>query len=1151
MGKDTKDIKAIFWKAVEKNDPAEQEAYVQEVCGDDDEARAQVEELIQAHERANGFLESSAPASDLTHQLPSLMEAPGTVIGRYKLLEKIGEGGMATVFMAEQTQPFHRRVAFKIVKLGMDTRQVISRFEAERQALALMDHPNIAKVYDAGTTDRGRPYFVMELVRGIAITKYCDKNRLRTQDRLDLMVSVCEAIQHAHQKGIIHRDIKPTNVLVSLHDGRPVVKVIDFGIAKAVNQRLTEKTLFTRFAQMVGTPQYMSPEQAEFSGLDVDTRTDIYSLGVLLYELLTGSTPFCDEELLNKGYAEMQRIIAEDEPEKPSTKLSVMGEAITDVAERRQASPDHLTKLLSGDLDLIVMKSLEKDRTRRYGTAAELAEDIHRHFKNEPVQARAPSLMYRMQKFVRRNRVLVTSTVLLVSVLLATSTISTLMYLDTEEARTQEAAMRIQAQESGRKEGEARKVAERATELAQTERRRAEQELTAANIERGRLFGLNHNMLGEGLIWREFLRNPDSPHAFWAAWEFYQHNPCLATRSLATKRISDLVLSPDDSWLAVSSDDGRILLLDFNSLKLRASLDQHEPCKALSVSPDGQSLAAAYANGDIRMWDMSSKTVSATLQGHNGTVWHVAHAPDGGRIASAGRDGTVRVWDTVTRECLALLQGQGGELQGVCFSPDGGAFVAAGPGQILLWSNLDASPRIFSNAPTMSTSNPLFSPDGQCLYVGSTDCSIRVYDVETGRQLSKLQPHNGTIRKLWLSHDGKILHARGWWRVDRWLRQDLQPLPSIAEPQMGYGGDSSTDGRRLVTSSGPKGRSPRAIRVRESVTQPGLTRLGGHLGRARTLLSPDRKRVVTADSAGYIRFWDIGSGELLHTWPQKKGRVNSLSFSPDGSSLAYGGADGNIYIGEVSTGKSRLLAQRALGRTFQGVAFSPDGSLVGVVFAKCFRIMNAEDGKVLAEISTGKVGAVSMCFSPDGQTVAVVSRNQAVDIWDILGKPVSSFPCPGESQPWTVKFNADGTKLTSGTWSGKVVVFDVASGNVDHVLEGHHGTVWGAGFVPASNDLLVSCAADGLVKLWSLSLGRNVATLAAYTGDVITVDVTADGGHLVAGGWGPDVLIWDLSYFERHIAGNLHYQIEQFEEELGDAIPKTRLLDWADKVLAR
>ncbi len=348
---------------------------------------------------------AEAPGPTVRFSVP-LAEKAGGRIGRYKLLQQIGEGGCGVVYMAEQAEPVRRRVALKIIKLGMDTRQVIARFEAERQALALMDHPNIAKVFDAGATETGRPYFVMELVRGIKITDYCDQNNFSTEERLDLFIQVCQAIQHAHQKGVIHRDIKPSNILVADHDGVPVPKIIDFGIAKATtDQPLTDKTLFTAFEQFIGTPAYMSPEQAKLSGLDIDTRSDIYSLGVLLYELLTGKTPFDAQELVNSGLEAMRRTIREKEPIRPSTRLGTMLEGeLTTTAKHRHTDAPKLVHLLRGDLDWIVMKALEKDRARRYETANGLARDVERYMGDEPVVARPPSKMYRFQKLARRNK---------------------------------------------------------------------------------------------------------------------------------------------------------------------------------------------------------------------------------------------------------------------------------------------------------------------------------------------------------------------------------------------------------------------------------------------------------------------------------------------------------------------------------------------------------------------------------------------------------------------------------------------------------------------------------------------------------------------------------------------------------------------------
>jgi serine/threonine protein kinase len=409
----------IFHQALARGTPEERAAYLDDACDADPALRASVEALLRANVGASGFLDCPARALVLGAHEP-IRERPGTVIGPYKLLEQIGEGGFGVVFMAEQTQPVRRRVALKVLKPGMDTRQVVARFEAERQALALMDHPHIARVFDGGETATGRPYFVMELVRGIPITDFCDHNHLPVRARLGLFLNVCEAVQHAHQKGIIHRDLKPTNVLVTLHDDRPVVKVIDFGVAKATGPRLTEKTLFTNFAQMIGTPLYMSPEQAQLSGLDVDTRSDIYSLGVLLYELLTGTTPFDGERLRAAGFDELRRILREEEPAKPSTRLSTQGQAAATVSANRHSDPRRLTQLCRSELDWIVMKALEKDRNRRYELASALAADVQHYLQDEPVEACPPSAWYRFRKFARRNRrALWTVSVVVGAVLLA------------------------------------------------------------------------------------------------------------------------------------------------------------------------------------------------------------------------------------------------------------------------------------------------------------------------------------------------------------------------------------------------------------------------------------------------------------------------------------------------------------------------------------------------------------------------------------------------------------------------------------------------------------------------------------------------------------------------------------------------------------
>ena len=487
MNTSTQHEEELFDEARRLADPAARRDFLDHACDGDAALRARLENLLDAECDAERFFTETGTALKLaepnlasTHGDPVSFgansasvpgeESVGTRIGRYKLLKKIGDGGWGVVYLAEQEEPVRRRVALKIIKLGMETKSVIARFEAERQALAMMDHPNIARVYDAGATDRGPPYFVMELVRGVKITAYCDQHRLDTRERLDLFIQVCHAIQHAHQKGIIHGDIKPSNIMVSQNDGIPVPKVIDFGISKATEARLTDRLLFTSYAQLIGTPAYMSPEQADMSGLDTDTRSDIYSLGVLLYELLTGTTPFDAKQLLESGLDEMRRTLREKEPARPSARLTTLqGAELAKTAGERQAEPHRLANLLQGDLDWIVMKALEKDRGRRYETANGLALDIQRHLNNEAVMARPPSRLYRLQKLVRRNRVVFAAGGAVAAALVIGLGTSTWLFLKEREAHHRAVAAE-QQQVRLRHEAEMREKISQAALLVSQER---------------------------------------------------------------------------------------------------------------------------------------------------------------------------------------------------------------------------------------------------------------------------------------------------------------------------------------------------------------------------------------------------------------------------------------------------------------------------------------------------------------------------------------------------------------------------------------------------------------------------------------------------------------------------------------------------------
>jgi serine/threonine protein kinase/DNA-binding beta-propeller fold protein YncE len=708
----------LFRAALRLGTPAERQAYIQDVCRDDPALRSRLSSLLAAHNAEHRVLDVLMPEHDVDIDGAVVAEGPGSVIGRYKLLEGIGEGGMAVVYMAEQQEPIRRKVALKIIKLGMDTKQVIARFEAERQALAMMDHPCIAKVLDAGATETGRPYFVMELVQGIAITDYCDRNRLCTRDRLNLFIQICEAVQHAHQKGIIHRDIKPSNVMVTTRNGVGIPKVIDFGIAKATQQRLTEKTLFTRYAHIIGTPAYMSPEQAELSDLDIDTRSDIYSLGVLLYQLLTGTTPFSEEELRQAGYVGMQRMIREKEPTKPSTKLSTLGQTLTDIAKSHGSSPDLLKRAVRGDLDWIGMKSLEKDRRQRYETANALALDVERHLKNEPVTARPPSVAYRLRKFVRRNTVTVTAVVAVTAVLVLGICLSTWQAFRATQAEN---------------------VAEKAKALS-------ERQHYAASI------ALAQNLIEQGQYDRakQILAQPNLTSS--RGWEWgWLERAChrdLMTLTSGQVALTGVDFSPDGRILATGCLDGTASLWDVTTGRKITTLDTGQSFVAsVRFSPDGRHLATPNFDGTVKVWDIASRQVLFTLSGHTDWVYSAAFSPDGKRIATASRDRTVRLWDAEDGTLLRTVAEYGDSVICVAFSPDGKKLAYAGGSSDPFVSGLDTTMRVLDlqsgqtqvlKGHSNSVADLAFSSDGAYLVTASWDGTARIADMRSETELRPL-----------------------------------------------------------------------------------------------------------------------------------------------------------------------------------------------------------------------------------------------------------------------------------------------------------------------------------------------------------------------------------------------------------------------------
>jgi WD40 repeat protein/serine/threonine protein kinase len=1047
----SKDEESIFNDALKLRKGPQRQAYLAKACGGDSKLRADIEALLKAHE-VRSLIDEAIPDQEVTLDSSPLTEGPGTTIGRYKLLEKIGEGGMAVVYMAEQKRPIRRRVALKLIKLGMDTKQVVARFDVERQALAMMDHPNIAKVFDAGKTKTGRPYFVMELVKGVAITEYCDKNRLSTKERLDLFVQVCNAVQHAHQKGIIHRDIKPSNVMVTLRDGKPVPKVIDFGIAKAISQRLTEKTLFTRYAQMIGTPAYMSPEQAEMSELDVDTRTDIYSLGVLLYQLLTGATPFSEEQLREAGYVEMQRIILEEEPSRPSTKLSTLGDALTYVAEHRKTEPCLLTKLIRGDLDWIVMKSLEKDRILRYETVHDLAQDIRHHLNDEPVLAGPPSLSYKMQKFIRRNRIaVITGAVIVVAVLCAVVALSiSTVLIWRAQSETQKALGREQL----------------AVQDAKYNLYVARMHLGGQYWEAGQIASLT-----------QMLDNcvPETGQRDLRGWEWYYllslcHQD-LATLRGGTPAVRRVAWSPDSSRIVAGNSDNTAIVWDIPNQTERLVLKGHTgEVMAAAWSPDGATIATGSRDRTIKLWDAHTGKEMATLTGHNDRVASVVWTPDGTRLASAGwTDQTVRIWDVRAGKEQMTLKSPGNAVNELSLSPDGEYLASVEYLGRMRIFEMDTGREVRSwRAQEQNLWAVAWNPAGDRIATGGFG-PVKIWDPNTGRQLQSL-PHKGGVTRLFWSPDGKyIASATRDQQIRVWDADSGQQVHSY-RGHIGwiYCAAWSPDGSRIASAGGDE-----TVKI-WSTDQIGGASDFGHSDVEKIAWSPVEGLLATS-GRGKIRIWDMDAGECIRSWDSGQPAVVETSWSPDGEYLAsfseYGGDRETVKIWEVHTG---------------------------------------------AEVDSIETPGACLCWSPDGRNLAIGYRGDGQDdtiIWNVAGKAETlRLTFPGVEPSYSVRWSPDGRRIATSGGDGLIRTWNAKTGNLEHTFQGHvpnrnvHEIAWS----PDSR-FFATGGWDQTIRIWVANEGVEKLTLRGHTGYILQVLWSPDGSRIASTGLDKTVKIWDAS----------------------------------------
>ncbi|MCI0537815.1 MAG: protein kinase [Verrucomicrobiales bacterium] len=1105
-------LEAIFHAAKDLASPEQREVFLRDACQGDAALLNDVNALLQASAQAEKLFRPTKvnDATALAMRTP-LAEQVGDRIGRYKLLQQIGEGGCGVVYMAEQSEPVKRRVALKVIKLGMDTKSVIARFEAERQALAMMDHPNIAKVLDAGATDSGRPYFVMELVRGMKITEYCDEAKLPMRQRLELFIQVCQAVQHAHQKGIIHRDIKPSNILVTVNDGVAVPKVIDFGIAKATNQQqLTDKTLFTAFEQFIGTPAYMSPEQAVMTSLDVDTRSDIYSLGVLLYEMLTGQTPIDAKELLSLGLDEMRRVIRENEPVRPSTRLSTMLEGdLTPTAKLRQVDVPKLIHQLRGDLDWIVMKALEKDRARRYETANGLAMDVQRHLNNEPVVARPPSAAYRFQKLVRRNKVGTMATAAVATALLVGLGLSTLSFMRERSARRQAEVQRQLAADQGQRAESEAKRAEATVEALRKSLYLADMSAAQQALNEG-----NRGLAGE--LVRKYLHQESAEDL--RGWEWrYLWKLCQGQEQFTVTghsgRVLALAFDPESKTLFSGGSFGFVKIWDLASLKEVAT---HRvgtnSISALAVSPTGEALFVGwYEESGVAVRDGPSLASERQLPGARIPF---ALSPDGATLVTGGTNGII-IWDAVNLKKLHTLGGPENDQldlsyppgRTIAFSPDGANIAMAvrsgGQVEVKLWnaSSLRADgdrdkPALLLQRGTndLGRLNVLaFSRDGQILATGQNH-GVQAWDAKTGLLLSKSEL-SVEVYGIVFPPDGKTMathNAQQDFRV--WDISDRTNIVSVDDLIPGHLNEvealtASANGQTLA--SGSKDGTIKVWSASVFQERPGLKDQIDAQNIGQIGFSQDSRTMLTISLNSSLTFSETATlqSRASHQLP---GNVRLVVISPQGNQLAVGFTNGALQIwtlpgGEKAPALHRQLlssepnaSERLLGlglhfaNAFPFLAWSADGKRLAASLGSV-HVWDVITGQLIRTLLIQPQPNYSIALSPDGKILAA-GLVQNVELWDLTSGDKLSTCVGHKENTLELAFSPDGKTLATANVDNTAGLWHVPSGRLKAHLTSHTAAIFHLAFSPDGRTLATRGGDDAL-KLWNVETGRELLTL--------------------------------------------------------------------------